>query len=108
MPGELEQAVKCRCIQNCALDDNANTLQDVRKRTNIDKPRERVAEVAKKKNSCHNCGSTDHYGNNCPKEKKKFYAIEKVPEEETPTEDRDSDSMGDVIREQSDDKQDPR
>ncbi|MBW0517444.1 hypothetical protein O181_057159 [Austropuccinia psidii MF-1] len=73
-----------------------------------DKPKERVAEVAKKRNSCHNCGSTDHYANNCPKAKKKVYAIEKVPEEESPTEDSESDSMGDDIREQSDDEQDPR
>ncbi|MBW0559883.1 hypothetical protein O181_099598 [Austropuccinia psidii MF-1] len=130
LPGELEHAVKCRCNQNCTLDDIANTLQDIRKRTNIgkftpykssgfrekqpfrvefkDKPRERVAEVTKKKNSCHNCGSTDHYANNCPKAKKKVYAIEKVPEEEFPTEDSESDSMGDAIREQSDDEQDPK
>ncbi|MBW0548418.1 hypothetical protein O181_088133, partial [Austropuccinia psidii MF-1] len=73
-----------------------------------DKPKERVAEVAKKRNSCHNCGSTDHYANNCPKAKKKVYAIEKVPKEEFPTEDSESDSMGDAIREQSDDEQDPR
>ncbi|MBW0562244.1 hypothetical protein O181_101959 [Austropuccinia psidii MF-1] len=73
-----------------------------------DKPRERVAEVAKKNNSCHNCGSTDHYAKNCPKAKKKVYAIEKVPEEESPTEDSDSDSMGDSIKKQSDDDQDPR
>ncbi|MBW0498826.1 hypothetical protein O181_038541 [Austropuccinia psidii MF-1] len=72
-----------------------------------DKSRERVAEGAKKKNSCHNCGSTDHYANNCPKARKKVYAIVKVPEEESPTEDYDSDSMGDAIREQSDDDQDP-
>ncbi|MBW0479879.1 hypothetical protein O181_019594 [Austropuccinia psidii MF-1] len=107
MPGELEHAVKCRFHQNCTLDDIANTLQDVRKRTNIgkyfpykssgfkekqpsrvefkDKPKERVAEVTKKKNSFHNCGSTYHYANNCPKAKKKVYAIEKVPEEEYPT-----------------------
>ncbi|MBW0584819.1 hypothetical protein O181_124534 [Austropuccinia psidii MF-1] len=88
LPGELEHAVKCRCNHNCTLDDTANNLQDVRKRTNIgkytpyksssfkekqpfrvefkDKPRKRVAEVAKKENSCHNCGSKDHYANNCP------------------------------------------
>ncbi|MBW0594226.1 hypothetical protein O181_133941 [Austropuccinia psidii MF-1] len=103
MPGELDHEVKCRCNQNCTLDDIANTSQDVRKRTNIGKytpykrsgfkekkpfrvelkgkPRERVEEVTKKKNSCHNCGSTDHYGNNCPKAKKKFNSIERVPEE---------------------------
>ncbi|MBW0525059.1 hypothetical protein O181_064774 [Austropuccinia psidii MF-1] len=109
MPGELDHAVKCRCNQNCTLDDIANTLQDVRKGTNIgnyfpykssgfkekqpfrmelkDKPREQVTKVAKKKNSCHNCGSTDHYANNYPKEKRKVFAIEKVPEGESPTED---------------------
>ncbi|MBW0561333.1 hypothetical protein O181_101048 [Austropuccinia psidii MF-1] len=69
---------------------------------------ERVAEVAKKKNSCNNCGSTDHYATNCPKAKKKVYAIEKVPEEESPTQDSESDTMDDAIREPSDDDQDPR
>ncbi|MBW0521915.1 hypothetical protein O181_061630 [Austropuccinia psidii MF-1] len=130
LPGELEHAVKCRYSQNCTVDDISNTLQDTWKRTNIgrfslyrsssfkekqplrvdfkDKPTERVAEVAKKKDTCNNCGSTDHYANNCPKAKKKVYAIEKVPEEEFPTEDSESDSMGDAIREPSDDDQDPR
>ncbi|MBW0531947.1 hypothetical protein O181_071662 [Austropuccinia psidii MF-1] len=37
-----------------------------------------------------------------------MYTIEKVPEEESPTEDSESDSMGDAIREQSGDYQDPR
>ncbi|MBW0526112.1 hypothetical protein O181_065827 [Austropuccinia psidii MF-1] len=92
VPVELEHAVKCRCNHNCTLD----------------KYRERVAEVAKKKSSFHNCGSTDHYANNCPKAKKKVSAIEKVPEEEPPTEDYDSDSIGDAIREQSDAEKDPR
>ncbi|MBW0505558.1 hypothetical protein O181_045273, partial [Austropuccinia psidii MF-1] len=121
----IEHAVKCRCNQNCTLDDVANILQDITKRNNIgkftpyksssfkekqpfrvqfkDKHKGRVAEVAKKRNSCHNCGTTDHYANNCPKAKKKVYAIEKVPEEESPTEDSESDSMGDAIREPSDD-----
>ncbi|MBW0467384.1 hypothetical protein O181_007099 [Austropuccinia psidii MF-1] len=129
-PGDLEHAVKFRCNQNCTLDDIANTLQYIRKRTNKgkcspykssgfkekqpfrvefkDKPKERVAEVTKKNGSCRNCGSTDHYSSNCPKAKKKFYAIEKVPEEESPTEDSESDSMGDAIIEQSDEEQDPR
>ncbi|MBW0484628.1 hypothetical protein O181_024343 [Austropuccinia psidii MF-1] len=107
MPGELENAVKWRCNQNGTLDDIANTLQDLSKRPNIgkhtkykssgfkekqpfrvklkEKPRERVEEVTKRKNYCHNCGSTDHYASNCPKAEKKVYAIEKVPEEEFPT-----------------------
>ncbi|MBW0472383.1 hypothetical protein O181_012098 [Austropuccinia psidii MF-1] len=102
--GELEHAIKCRCNQNCTLDDIANTLQDGGFQRN---PRERVEEVAKEKNSCHNCVSEDHYANNCPKAQKKVYAIEKVPEEESPTEDSESDSMGDAIREKSDDDQYP-
>ncbi|MBW0583257.1 hypothetical protein O181_122972 [Austropuccinia psidii MF-1] len=129
LPGEQDHAVKCRCNQNCTLDDIANTLQDIRKRTNIakftlykssgfrekqpfwvefkDKPKERVAEVTKRKTSCHNCGSRDHYASNCLKAKKKVYSIEIVPEEESPTEHSESDSMGDAIREKSDEDQDP-
>ncbi|MBW0486076.1 hypothetical protein O181_025791 [Austropuccinia psidii MF-1] len=67
-----------------------------------------MEEVTKKKDTCHNCGSTDHYANNCPKSKKKVYAIEEVPEEESPTEDSESDYMGVAIREHYDDDQDPR
>ncbi|MBW0499479.1 hypothetical protein O181_039194 [Austropuccinia psidii MF-1] len=108
MPGELEHAVKCRCNQICTLDDLANTLDNVRKRKNIDNPKEKRAEVTKKKNTFHSCGSTDHYSNNYPKAKKKVYVIEKFPEEESSTEDSESDSMSDAIREQSDDDQYPR
>ncbi|MBW0553098.1 hypothetical protein O181_092813 [Austropuccinia psidii MF-1] len=42
------------------------------------------------------------------RQRKKVYAIEKVPEEESPTEDSESDSMGDAIREQYDEEKDPR
>ncbi|MBW0542051.1 hypothetical protein O181_081766 [Austropuccinia psidii MF-1] len=73
-----------------------------------DKPKGRVAEVTKKKTSCHNCGSTDHYAKNCPKAKKKFYAIEQVPAEESPTEYSESDSMGCSIKEHSDVDKDPK
>ncbi|MBW0498583.1 hypothetical protein O181_038298 [Austropuccinia psidii MF-1] len=121
---------KSQIMQKYRNDEIANTSQDVRKRTNIgkyspykssgfkdkqpfrvelkDKLREGVAEVAKRKNSCHNCGSTDHYATNFPKGKKKVYAIEKVPEEESLTEYSKSDSMGNAIRQQSDEDQDPR
>ncbi|MBW0516942.1 hypothetical protein O181_056657, partial [Austropuccinia psidii MF-1] len=45
---------------------------------------------------------------NCTKARKKVYDIKKVPEEESQTEDYESDSMGDAIREQSDEEQGPR
>ncbi|MBW0475899.1 hypothetical protein O181_015614 [Austropuccinia psidii MF-1] len=67
-----------------------------------------MEQVTKKKNLLHNCGSTDHYANNCPKENTKVYAIEQVPDEESQTEDSELDSMCDAIREQSDYDQDPR
>ncbi|MBW0550516.1 hypothetical protein O181_090231, partial [Austropuccinia psidii MF-1] len=73
-----------------------------------DRPRERVAEVTWNENSCHNCGSTDHYANNYQNAKKKFYAFEKVPEDESPTEDSKSDSIGDAIGQQSDEEKNPR
>ncbi|MBW0554561.1 hypothetical protein O181_094276 [Austropuccinia psidii MF-1] len=53
-------------------------------------------------------GHANHYANNCPKAKKKVYAIVKVPEEESHTEDSELDCMGDAITEQSDEDQDPR
>ncbi|MBW0548491.1 hypothetical protein O181_088206 [Austropuccinia psidii MF-1] len=92
IPRGLEHAVKCRCNHNCTLDDISNNLQEVSKRTNIgkftpykrsgfkekqpltvefkDKPKERGAEMAKKKISCHNYGSKNHYAKNYPKERK--------------------------------------
>ncbi|MBW0500515.1 hypothetical protein O181_040230 [Austropuccinia psidii MF-1] len=103
IPGELEHELKCRFNQNFTLDDIANPLQYLK-----ENPWERVAEVTKKKNTCHNCGSTDHYANHCPKAKKSVYAIENVPEEESPTEDYESDSMEDAIREPSDEEKYPR
>ncbi|MBW0477266.1 hypothetical protein O181_016981 [Austropuccinia psidii MF-1] len=130
MPGELGHAIKCICNQSCTLDETSNTLQDLGKRKNIgkyspyksygfkekqpfreditDEPKEKVEEVTKKKNSCHNCASTDPYANNWSKANKKVYSIKKVPEEESPTEDYESDSMGDAIRENSHDDQDPK
>ncbi|MBW0553656.1 hypothetical protein O181_093371 [Austropuccinia psidii MF-1] len=67
-----------------------------------------MAEVTKQKMTFHNCGSTKQYANNSPKAKKKVYSIKQVPEEESSTNDSESDSMGDAIREQSDYHQDPR
>ncbi|MBW0547132.1 hypothetical protein O181_086847 [Austropuccinia psidii MF-1] len=103
MPRELGNEVKCRCNQNFTLDDIANTLQDIRKRTNIGKYSPYKSSGFKEKQLFQ-----DHFANNCPKGRKKVYAFEKVPEVESPTEDSESDYMGDAIREESDEKQDPR
>ncbi|MBW0460719.1 hypothetical protein O181_000434 [Austropuccinia psidii MF-1] len=106
---------KSQIIQKYSNDEESQTPHTNARRTRAcskmqmvkfkDKPSKRVSEVTKKKNSCHNCGSKDHYSNNCTKAKKKVYAIEQVPKEESPTEDSEYESMGDAIREQSDEDQ---
>ncbi|MBW0467223.1 hypothetical protein O181_006938 [Austropuccinia psidii MF-1] len=96
MPGELEHALKCRFNQNGTLDDIGNTLEDIQKRTNIGKYSPYKSSGSKRNNL-----------SGCPKAKKKVYAIERVPEEEYPIEDSESDSMGDAIRELSDEDQNP-
>ncbi|MBW0541660.1 hypothetical protein O181_081375 [Austropuccinia psidii MF-1] len=63
--------------------------------------------MTKKRNPCHSCGSKDHYANNCPKAKKKIYAIEQVPEKEIQQKDSESESMGDANIENSDYDQEP-
>ncbi|MBW0589852.1 hypothetical protein O181_129567 [Austropuccinia psidii MF-1] len=113
MSGELEHAVKFRCKQRCTLDDNENELQDFQRETAFQGGLQRQTQSKncrsdQEENTCHKCGSTDHYANKCPKAKKKGYAIEKVPEEDSPIEDSESESMGNAIIEQSDDDQDPR
>ncbi|MBW0506286.1 hypothetical protein O181_046001 [Austropuccinia psidii MF-1] len=95
MAGELEHEVKWKYSQfrRSSFKEKQPLRVDFK-----EKPKETMEEVTKKKNTCHNGGSTDHYANNCPKFKKKVYAIEKVLEEESPTEDSESGSMGDAIR----------
>ncbi|MBW0560155.1 hypothetical protein O181_099870 [Austropuccinia psidii MF-1] len=105
IPGELDHAVKCRCNQNFTLDDIANILQDVRKRTNIGKYTPYKSSGFKEKQPFRVDFKDE------PMEtvaEKKVYSIEKVPQEEYPTKDSESESMGDAIREQSDEEQDPR
>ncbi|MBW0563451.1 hypothetical protein O181_103166 [Austropuccinia psidii MF-1] len=107
MPGELEHSVKCIWNQNCTLDDITNTLQDVRKRTNIDKLTPYRSSSFKEKQPFM-VEFKDKPKELVEEAKNKVYAIEKVPEEESQTEDSESDSMGYAIREPSDDDQDPR
>ncbi|MBW0472138.1 hypothetical protein O181_011853 [Austropuccinia psidii MF-1] len=92
--GEPEFAIQCRFKQSCTLDKISNTSQDVRKKTNIRK-------YSSYKSSRPLCQPLS-------KGKEKVYSIEQVPEEECPTEDSESDPMGDAIREHSNDDQDPK
>ncbi|MBW0524117.1 hypothetical protein O181_063832 [Austropuccinia psidii MF-1] len=105
IPGELENAVKCRCNHNCTLYDIKNVLQDggvyrqtQRKGGRSGKEEKFLSQLWFNRQLCQQLS----------KGKEKVYAIEKVPDEESPTEDSESYSMGDAIREQSYDDQDPR
>ncbi|MBW0517735.1 hypothetical protein O181_057450 [Austropuccinia psidii MF-1] len=49
VPGELNHVVKCRYNQSFTLDEIANTLQDVRKRTNIGKYSQFRSSIFKEK-----------------------------------------------------------
>ncbi|MBW0519892.1 hypothetical protein O181_059607 [Austropuccinia psidii MF-1] len=107
MPGELEHAGKCRCNQICTLADIANTLQDVKKKRNIGKYSPHKSGGFREKQTFR-VEFKDKHREIVVEAKKKVFAIEKVREEESPTDDSESDSMGDAIREQPDEDQDPR
>ncbi|MBW0467441.1 hypothetical protein O181_007156 [Austropuccinia psidii MF-1] len=65
-----------------------------------------MKEIVSGRNHLSGLTTKTNQGKRCQKEKKKNYAIEQVPEEDT-QEDSESDSMGDSIRENSDDDQEP-
>ncbi|MBW0569687.1 hypothetical protein O181_109402 [Austropuccinia psidii MF-1] len=79
--GELEHAIKCRCVEPCSTEDFINAMEDIITRTKIGKTWVRVPMESKmvSKTSredkrperpflkCHKCGSTSHLNNTCTK-----------------------------------------
>ncbi|MBW0564368.1 hypothetical protein O181_104083 [Austropuccinia psidii MF-1] len=79
--GELEHAIKSRCVEPCSTEYYINAIEDIITRTRIGKtwtkipmesimvskiPREnRRPEIPVLK--CHKCGSTSHLANTCTK-----------------------------------------
>ncbi|MBW0492956.1 hypothetical protein O181_032671 [Austropuccinia psidii MF-1] len=80
--GDLEHAIRSRCIEILLTEDYINAMEDITTRTKIgrnwykppidnkttgkpisktNKPQERAPL------KCHKCGSTSHLGNTCPK-----------------------------------------
>ncbi|MBW0515245.1 hypothetical protein O181_054960 [Austropuccinia psidii MF-1] len=109
--GELEHAIKCRCVEPYSTDDYINSMEDIIARTRIGKTGTRVPMESKmvSKTSredkrperpvmmCHKCGSTSHLANTCTKktkikevqcteEKEESYLDSEVSED-TPVED---------------------
>ncbi|MBW0557790.1 hypothetical protein O181_097505 [Austropuccinia psidii MF-1] len=62
--GELEHAIKCRCVGPFSTEDYINAMEDIITRTRIYKRPERP--VLK----CHRCGITSHLANTCTKKTK--------------------------------------
>ncbi|MBW0509766.1 hypothetical protein O181_049481 [Austropuccinia psidii MF-1] len=96
--GELEHALRSRCIEPCSTEQYINALEDMVTRTKIgrnwkkldiksskkpfikkDKPRETLKPNTCKNNEqrkCHKCGGIGHLVNNCPKKAKTNEIVE--------------------------------
>ncbi|MBW0557394.1 hypothetical protein O181_097109 [Austropuccinia psidii MF-1] len=80
--GDLEHAIRSRCIEPCSTEDYINAMEDITTRTKIGrnwykspidnktsgkpivKPNKPQGRLPLK---CHKCGSTSHLDNTCPK-----------------------------------------
>ncbi|MBW0525094.1 hypothetical protein O181_064809 [Austropuccinia psidii MF-1] len=80
MWGELENAVRSRCIEQCSTEEYINALEDIVARIKIgrtwkqfdikspNKPRETFkpsTPSTNDKRKCHKCGGIGHLANNC-------------------------------------------
>ncbi|MBW0505303.1 hypothetical protein O181_045018 [Austropuccinia psidii MF-1] len=82
--GELEHAIKCRCVECCSTEEYINAMEDIITRTRIGKtwtrnPMEakmipKISQEYKRPQisvlKCHKCGSTSHLANTCIKKTK--------------------------------------
>ncbi|MBW0546395.1 hypothetical protein O181_086110 [Austropuccinia psidii MF-1] len=82
--GELEHAVKCRCVESCSTEDYINAMEDIITRTRIGKTWSKipieskiVSKISREDRrpekpvlKSHKCGSTSHLANNCTKNTK--------------------------------------
>ncbi|MBW0569656.1 hypothetical protein O181_109371 [Austropuccinia psidii MF-1] len=66
--GELEHAIKIRCMEPCSTEDYINAMEDIITRTRIDS--QRGQKTRKPVLKCHKCGSTSHLANTCTKKTK--------------------------------------
>ncbi|MBW0585974.1 hypothetical protein O181_125689, partial [Austropuccinia psidii MF-1] len=82
--GEVEHAIKSRCVELCSTEDYINAMEDIITRTRIGKtwtksPMESklVSNIPREERrpekpvlKCHKCGSTSNLANNCTKKTK--------------------------------------
>ncbi|MBW0551032.1 hypothetical protein O181_090747 [Austropuccinia psidii MF-1] len=81
---ELEDAIKCRCVEPCSKEDYINSMEDIITRTRIVKTWTKIPMVSKMVPKisredrrperpvlkCHKCGSTSNLANTCTKKAK--------------------------------------
>ncbi|MBW0515197.1 hypothetical protein O181_054912 [Austropuccinia psidii MF-1] len=80
--GDLEHAIRSRCIEPCSKEDYINSMEDITTRTKIginwykspmdNKTSEKPIPKPNKPHDkapfkCHKCESTSHFCNTCPK-----------------------------------------
>ncbi|MBW0592780.1 hypothetical protein O181_132495 [Austropuccinia psidii MF-1] len=82
--GELEHAIKSRCVEPCSTEDYINAMEDIITRTRIGKTWTRIPIESKMVPKipredkrperpvlkCHKCGSTSNLANTCTKKTK--------------------------------------
>ncbi|MBW0586949.1 hypothetical protein O181_126664 [Austropuccinia psidii MF-1] len=82
--GELEHAIKSRCVEPCSTEDYINAMEDIITRTRIGTTWTRIPMESKMVTKilredkrperpvlkCHKCGSTSHLANTCTKKTK--------------------------------------
>ncbi|MBW0557001.1 hypothetical protein O181_096716, partial [Austropuccinia psidii MF-1] len=102
--GELEHAIKCRCVKPCSTKDYINKMEYIIIRTRIGKTCIRVLMESKIINKpsredkryerpvlkCHKCGSTSNLANACTK-KKKINELQVIEEAQCTGEKEESD-----------------
>ncbi|MBW0535594.1 hypothetical protein O181_075309 [Austropuccinia psidii MF-1] len=82
--GELEHAIKCRCVEPCSTEDYINAMEDIITKTTIGKTWTRITMESKMVSKAsseykrpertvlklHKCGSTSYLANTCTKKTK--------------------------------------
>ncbi|MBW0468030.1 hypothetical protein O181_007745 [Austropuccinia psidii MF-1] len=109
--GELEHAIKCRCVEPCSTEDYINAMEDIITETRIGKTWTRVpmrSKMVSKTSSqderperavlkCHKCGSTSHLAKTCTKTAKINEA--QVIEEAQCTEEKEQSDLDSAVSE---------
>ncbi|MBW0565174.1 hypothetical protein O181_104889 [Austropuccinia psidii MF-1] len=109
--GELEHAIKCRCVEPCSTEDYINSMEYIITRTRIGKTwtkipmgSKMVPKISREDGKlerpvlkCHKCGSTSLLANTCTK-KTKVHEVQ-VIEEVQCTEDKEESDLDSAVSE---------